>query len=89
MVLRISSYRDYQRIFAGELKFSISGSLRGSDSFASILFFVLIGILMFVSSLQGMFMAWKFRHAICSRLNFGPGIFWDFDFCTHSIIAVT
>ena len=21
--------------------------------------------------------------------NFGPGIFWDFDFCTHSIIAVT
>ena len=89
MVLRISSYRDYQRIFAGELKFSISGSLRGSDSFASILFFVLIGILMFVSSLQGMFMAWKFQHGICSRLNFGPGIFWDFDFCTHSIIAVT
>ena len=39
MVLRISSYRDYQRIFAGELKFSISGSLGGSDSFASILFF--------------------------------------------------
>lgn len=39
MVLRISSYRDYQRIFAGELKFSISGSLGGSESFASILFF--------------------------------------------------
>ena len=39
VVLRISSYRDYQRIFAGELKFSISGSLGGSDSFASILFF--------------------------------------------------
>ena len=39
VVLRISSYRDYQGIFAGELKFSISGSLGGSDSFASILFF--------------------------------------------------
>ena len=51
MVLRISSYRDYQRIFAGKLKFSISGSLGGSESFASILFFFLIGILMFVSSL--------------------------------------
>ena len=38
-VLPISSYRDYQGIFAGELKFSISGSLGGSDSFASILFF--------------------------------------------------
>ena len=75
------------KVFAGELKFSISGSLGGSDS---ILFcFFLIGILMFVSSLQGMFMAWKFRHGICWRLNFGPGIFWDFDFCTHSIIAVT
>ena len=39
VVLRNSSYRDYQRIFAGELKFSISGSLQGSDSFASIFFF--------------------------------------------------
>ena len=39
VVLRISSYRDYQGIFAGELKFSISGSLGGSDSFASILVF--------------------------------------------------
>ena len=39
VVLRISIYRDYQGIFAGELKFSISGSLGGSDSFASILFF--------------------------------------------------
>ena len=27
------------KVFAGELKFSISGSLGGSDSFASILFF--------------------------------------------------
>ena len=36
-----------------------------------------------LSSLQGMFMAWKFRHGICSILNFGLGIVWDFDFCTH------
>lgn len=39
-----------------------------------------------LSSLEGMFMAWKFRHGISSILNFGPGIVWDFDFCTHSII---
>ena len=56
VVLWISSYRDYQRIFWGEFKFSISGSLGISKSFASILFF-LVGILMFVSSLHGMFMA--------------------------------
>ena len=47
--------------FWGELKFSISGPLGGSKSFASSLFgFFFVGILMFVSSLQGMFMAWKF-----------------------------
>ena len=39
MVLQISSCRDYQRIFVGELKFSISGSLGGSESFASSFFF--------------------------------------------------
>ena len=31
----------------------------------------------------------KFAMEFFSRFIFGPGIFWRFDFCPHSIIPVT
>ena len=88
MVIRISSYSDYRRIFWGELKCSISGSLGGSKSFASILGFLSRDFNVCIKP-PGNVYGLEIRHGICSRLNFGQGIFWDFDFCTHSIITVT
>ena len=63
----------------GELKFLISGSLGGSKCFASIFF--LSRDFNFCIKLSGNVCGLEIRHGICSRLNFGPGIFWDFDFC--------
>ena len=64
----------------GELKFLISGSLGGSKCFASIFFFSCRDF-NFCIKLSGNVYGLEIRHGICLRLNFGPGIFWDFDFC--------
>ena len=40
-------------------------------------------------SVQKMFMVQKCGMRFLGGLNFGAGIFWGFDFCSHSIIPVT